>query len=489
MTARILVVDDQQDICWLLSSLLKDAGYAVSTAADGQQALEVVAKQPPDLVLMDVRMPRLDGMTALERLKQGDPHLPVIILTAYGEVQSAVQAMKLGAEDYLLKPFNNEEVVLAVRRALEQVALSDEVRGLRVQLESAAGLGEVMGTSQEIQKVFVQVQQVARTNFTVILQGETGTGKELVARAIHQQSDRRAMPFLAVDCGAVPESLIESQLFGHERGAFTGANATRQGDFELASGGTLFLDEISNLPLGIQAKLLRVLQERQIRRVGGRQFIRVDPRILVASNMDLQDEVRHGRFRQDLFHRMNEFAIVIPPLRQRRQDILFLAKAFLEQARRELKKHIGGISEAAAQLLQEHTWPGNVRELRNVIRRAALLCAHMIEPEHLVALGDAGVPPTSVASLDESVAPGLSLKEITRDAVANLERQAVEAALRLTKGNRREAARLLQVDEKTLRTKIRVLGIPSREPAPDVGNSFPPSRSSHRSPVNRDRSL
>jgi len=363
MTARILVVDDQQDICWLLSSLLKDAGYAVSTAADGQQALEVVAKQPPDLVLMDVRMPRLDGMTALERLKQGDPHLPVIILTAYGEVQSAVQAMKLGAEDYLLKPFNNEEVVLAVRRALEQVALSDEVRGLRVQLESAAGLGEVMGTSQEIQKVFVQVQQVARTNFTVILQGETGTGKELVARAIHQQSDRRAMPFLAVDCGAVPESLIESQLFGHERGAFTGANATRQGDFELASGGTLFLDEISNLPLGIQAKLLRVLQERQIRRVGGRQFIRVDPRILVASNMDLQDEVRHGRFRQDLFHRMNEFAIVIPPLRQRRQDILFLAKAFLEQARRELKKHIGGISEAAAQLLQEHTWPGNVREL------------------------------------------------------------------------------------------------------------------------------
>ena len=279
---------------------------------------------------MDVRMPGVDGMTALERLKQGHPHLPVIMLTAYGQVPDAVQAMKLGAADYLLKPFHNEQVLLAIRRALERVALVDEIRGLRAQLASAAGLGEVMGTSQEIQKVFVQVQQVARTNFTVILQGETGTGKELVARAIHQQSDRRGKPFLAVDCGAGPETLIESQLFGHERGAFTGADARREGDFELASGGTLFLDEVTNLPLGTQAKLLRVLQEHQIRRVGGRQFISVDPRILAASNVDLQAEAQGGRFRQDLFHRLNEFTIVIPPLRERRQDILILARVFLE---------------------------------------------------------------------------------------------------------------------------------------------------------------
>jgi len=470
MTARILVVDDQEGIRWLLSTLLEDAGYAVSIAADGQQALEAVAKQPPDLVLMDVRMPGVDGMTALQRLKQGHAHLPVIMLTAYGQVPDAVEAMKLGAADYLLKPFHNDQVLLAIRRALERVALVDEIRGLRAQLASAAGLGEVMGTSQEIQKIFVQVQQVARTNFTVILQGETGTGKELVARAIHQQSDRRGKPFLAVDCGAVPETLIESQLFGHERGAFTGADARREGDFELASGGTLFLDEVTNLPLGIQAKLLRVLQEHQIRRVGGKQFISVDARILAASNVDLQAEAQGGRFRQDLFHRLNEFAIVIPPLRERRQDILVLARGFLDQARMELKKPIRGISEAAGKLLQGHAWPGNVRELKNVIRRAALLCAHTIEPEHLAILGDAGLPPTSVASLDEGVARGLSLKEITRDAVAGVERQTVERALRLTRGNRREASRLLGIDEKTLRTKIRLLGIPSREPAPDFGN-------------------
>ena len=469
MTARILVVDDQEDIRWLLSSLLEDAGYAVSTAADGQEVLEVATKALPDLVLMDVRMPGLDGMAALERLKERDPHLPVIMLTAYGQVPDAVQAMKLGAEDYLLKPFLNEQVLLAVRRALERIALVDEIRGLRTQLESAAGLAEVMGTSQEIQKVFVQVQQVARTNFTVILQGETGTGKELVARATHQQSDRRDRPFLAVDCGAVPETLIESQLFGHERGAFTGANAMRQGDFELASGGTLFLDEVSNLPMGIQAKLLRVLQERQIRRVGGKQLISVDPRILVASNLDLQEEVRQDRFRQDLFHRLNEFIIVIPPLRERRQDILVLARVFLEQARMELKKHIGGISGEAAKVLQEYAWPGNARELKNVIRRAALLCAYTIEPEHLVALGNVASLVGPVAHADDYLDRGLSFKEITRQAVAGVERQVVERALGQTRGNRREAARLLAIDEKTLRTKIRGLGIGSRELPPDFG--------------------
>ncbi len=469
MSARILVVDDQEGIRWLLSNLLKEAGYAVTVATDGQEALDVTAKQRPDLVLMDVRMPRLDGMAALARLRQGDPHLPVIMLTAYGDVPSAVQAIKHGAADYLLKPFHNEGVLLAIRRALERVALVDEIRGLRTQLESAAGLAEVMGTSPEIQRVFVQVQQVARTSFTVILQGETGTGKELVARAIHQQSDRRDRPFLAVDCGAVPETLIESQLFGHERGAFTGADARRQGDFELASGGTLFLDEVSNLPLGIQAKLLRVLQERQIRRVGGRHFISVDARILAASNVDLQGEIGRGRFRQDLFHRLNEFTIVIPPLRARRQDILVLARVFLEQARMELKKHVGGISEGAGKLLQEYAWPGNVRELKNVIRRAALLCTYTIEPEHLVALGQTTCSSVSMAPLDDSLSRGLSFKQITRHALAGIERQVVERALRLTGGNRTEAARLLGIDGKTLRTKLRGLGIRSGESSPDFG--------------------
>jgi DNA-binding NtrC family response regulator len=489
MTAQILVVDDQEDIRWLLATILEEAGFTVRTANTGQTALEAVAQQAPDLVLMDVRMPGLDGIAALESLKQSHSHLPVILLTAYGHVPDAVQAMKLGAADYLLKPFLNEQVLLAVRRALERVALVDEIRGLRAQLESAAGLAEVMGTGPKIQKVFMQVQQVARTNFTVVLQGETGTGKELVARAIHQQSDRRDRAFLAVDCGAVPETLIESQLFGHERGAFTGASARREGDFELASEGTLFLDEVGNLPLGMQAKLLRVLQERQIRRVGGKQLINVDPRILVASNMELQDEVRQGRFRQDLFHRLNEFTIVIPPLRERRQDILVLARVFLEQARMELKKHIGGISGEAATVLQDHVWPGNVRELKNVIRRAALLCAHTIEPAHLVALGDVPSPVGPVAHAADYLDRGLSFKEITRQAVAGVERQVVERALGHTKGNRREAARLLSIDEKTLRTKIRSLGIGVRESVPASGNLFLPSCSAQRAPADLDRSL
>ena len=470
MTAHILVVDDHEDIRWLLSNILEDAGFAVSTANTGQEALEVVAKHAPDLVLMDVCMPGLDGISVLKSLKQSHSRLPVILLTAYGQVPDAVQAMKLGAADYLLKPFVNEQVLLAIRRALERIALVDEIRGLRSQLESAPGLAEVMGTGPKIQKVFLQVQQVARTNFTVVLQGETGTGKELVARAIHQQSDRRDGAFLAVDCGAVPETLIESQLFGHEKGAFTGADARRQGDFELASEGSLFLDEISNLPLGIQAKLLRVLQERQIRRVGGKQLISVDPRILAASNMDLQDEVRQGRFRQDLFHRLNEFVIAIPSLRERRQDIPVLARVFLEQARMELKKHIGGISGEAVKVLQEYAWPGNARELKNVIRRAALLCAHTIEPEHLVALGDVASLVGPVAHADDYLDRGLSFKEITRQAVAGVERQVVERALGQTGGNRRKAARLLAIDEKTLRTKIRALGIGFRELSPDFGN-------------------
>jgi two-component system nitrogen regulation response regulator GlnG len=306
--------------------------------------------------------------------------------------------------------------------------------------------------------------------FTVILQGETGTGKELVARAIHMQSDRRGRPFLAVDCGAIPETLIESQLFGHERGAFTGAAAAKQGDFEMASGGTLFLDEVNNLPLGMQASLLRVLQERQIRRVGGQRFIDVDIRLLVASNADLRAEVRKGTFREDLFHRLSEFVITIPPLRKRGEDIVFLSRIFLERIRRELKKHIDGISEAAVKCLTAYLWPGNVRELKNVIRRAALLCDGLIEPKDLLLLGGVEPGPGFAAPLDVSLERDLTLKEITRRTTAVVERQVIQQALCLSRGNRRGAARLLGVDEKTLRSKTRYLGIQGRAASPDNGS-------------------
>jgi DNA-binding NtrC family response regulator len=469
MTSQVLVVDDQQDIRWLLTEILKDAGYGVSVAIDGKQALEMVGNHPPDLVLLDVRMPGLDGFAVLRNMKQIHPGLPVIMLTAYGEVADAVEAMRKGAADYLLKPFLNSAVILSIRRALDQVALVQEVHGLRTQIQSMAGLADVMGSGQAIQKVFLLVRRVAGTMFTVILQGETGTGKELVARAIHIQSDRRERPFLAVDCGAIPETLIESQLFGHERGAFTGAAAAKQGDFELASGGTLFLDEVNNLPLGMQASLLRVLQERQIRRVGGQRFIDVDIRLLVASNADLQAEVRRGTFREDLFHRLSEFVITIPPLRRRGEDIVFLSRLFLDGARRELKKHIDGISEEAVKCLIKYPWPGNVRELKNIIRRAALLCDGLIKPEDLLPL-DSVAPVLGFAPpRDVSLKPGLTLKKITQQATAAVERQVIQQALRLSQGNRRQAARLLAIDEKTLRTKSRDLGIQGRVLLPDSG--------------------
>ena len=469
MTSHVLVVDDQQEIRWLLTEILKDAGYGVRAAIDGKQALEMVEKQPPDLVLLDVRMPGLDGFAVLQELKQSHPDLPVILLTAFGEVANAVEAMRMGAADYLLKPFLNSAVLLSIRRALEQVALEQEVRGLRTQIQSMAGLADVMGTGQAIQKVFLLVQRVAGTMFTVILQGETGTGKELVARAIHIQSDRRDRPFLAVDCGAIPETLIESQLFGHERGAFTGAAAAKQGDFELASGGTLFLDEVNNLPLGMQASLLRVLQERQIRRVGGQRFIDVDIRLLVASNADLQAEVRKGTFREDLFHRLSEFVITIPPLRERGEDIVFLSRLFLDRARQELKKHIDGISEEAVKCLAEYPWPGNVRELKNIIRRAALLCDGLIKPEDLLPLGSVAPVLGFAPPGDVSLKAGLTLKKITQQATAAVERQVIQQALCLSQGNRRKAARLLAIDEKTLRTKTRDLGIQGRVSIPDNG--------------------
>ena len=310
---RILIVDDEADMRWLLAEVLRAQGYEVVAAEDGQAALERVLEDTPSAILLDLRMPRLSGMEALKKIKAIDSQVPVIILTAYGDIPTAVQAMRLGAYDYLTKPFRNDDILFSIRRALERQELLARVEDLRSQLGEGGSLRGLMGTSPQIQKVFQQIHQVAWTDFTVILQGETGTGKEIVARAIHQQSPRCEKPFVALDCGAIPDTLIESELFGYEKGAFTGADRRKEGHFELASGGTLFLDEIANLPLPTQSKLLRVLQERRVQPLGAKQAMGVDVRIIVASNAALEDEMRAGRFRQDLYYRLNEFTITIPP--------------------------------------------------------------------------------------------------------------------------------------------------------------------------------
>mgnify|MGYP005849133375 CR=1 FL=1 len=458
---KVLVVDDEPDMRWLLSSLLKNQGFEVALARDGQEALERVSKETPQVVLLDIKMPRMDGMEALQKFKEAYPQLPAIILTAYGDVQSAVQAMKLGAYDYLTKPFNNDDLIFTINRALEKVKLLNEVASLQVMIKNGTGLQEVMGSSSMIRRVFQQIQQVAVTNFTVILQGETGTGKEIVARAIHQHSLRREKPFVALDCGAIPETLIESELFGYEKGAFTGAHRRKEGHFELASGGTLFLDEIANLPLTTQGKLLRTLQERYVQRLGATKPIMVDVRILVASNKILEEEVKAGRFREDLFHRLNEFTITIPPLRERKEDILYLAKLFLDEARMELRKNLRGLSKDAIELLLSYPWPGNARELKNVIRRAVLLSQDIIEPGHLSIFGVNHLVPQVV--IEPEVKAGVSLREICDKAAAEVEKQVIQQVLKATMGNKSQAAKLLRIDYKTLHNKIKRYGIRAME--------------------------
>jgi DNA-binding NtrC family response regulator len=462
---KVLVVDDQADMRWVLSCLLREQGFDVLTAEDGEQAVAQVKREPPQVVLMDLKMPRLDGLEALEEIKQCAPEVPLIVLTAYGSVPSAVQAMKLGAYDFITKPFDNDELLYTVKRAVERRELLSQVADLKRQLRlrHRGALREVMGASAKIQEVFQQIEQVAGSNFTVLIEGETGTGKELVARAIHQQSSRREGPFIALDCGAIPESLIESELFGYERGAFTGADRRKEGHAQLAEGGTLFLDEIANLPLTTQSKLLRMLQERQIRPLGGKQPVPVDIRIIAAGNVRLESEVQAGRFRQDLFHRLNEFAIRLPSLRERQEDIIPLARRFLDETNSELKKNVRGFSNEVVAVLRSYPWPGNVRELRNVIRRATLLSQDIIRPEHLSGLGGEGEMVPAATGEEGPILADLSLKEVAQQAVAKAETEAIVRALRLAKGNKSHVARLLRIDYKTLYYKMRRYSIHAKE--------------------------
>jgi two-component system nitrogen regulation response regulator GlnG len=460
---KILVVDDEAEIRSLLAAILQSQGYQAVTAEDGTAALQQVSRERPDVILLDLSMPRMSGLDALPEIKRLDPEVPVIICTAHADLATAVRAMKLGAYDYLTKPFDVELLALTVSRAVERGQLRLRIDELKRQ-GSGSSLAERMGGSAAIGQVIQQVARVAESGFTVLVQGETGTGKELVARAIHQQSPRHQAPFVAVDCGAIPETLVESELFGHERGAFTGAQARREGYFQLARGGTLFLDEIGNIPLATQAKLLRALEQREVMPLGAARPVAVDTRIIAATNADLPEGVKAGRFRADLYYRVSEFTISLPPLRSRREDIGHLAQRFLDEVSMELRRPVRRVSDEAMAALLQHEWPGNVRELRNVIRKAALLAADAVTAEHLPALGaaTAGAP----RSGPEPVSDELSLREVAELAATRAERDVIRQALEATKGNKTQAARMLRTDYTTLHAKMKRYGISARDFSP-----------------------
>ncbi|MBI2205464.1 MAG: sigma-54-dependent Fis family transcriptional regulator [Candidatus Rokubacteria bacterium] len=455
--AKILIIDDDPMVRSVLSDILLTEGLEADVTADGKTGIERVRESRPEVVLLDLTMPGMAGLDVLPELKRIDPQIAVIILTASHDVSTAVKAIRLGAYDYLTKPCGSAELLVVIRRAVERQELLARVDDLASRV-GHAGLADQMGRSAQISDVIRQVNQVAESTITVLIQGETGSGKELIARAIHQTSPRRAGPFIALDCGAIPDTLIESELFGYERGAFSGADRHKDGHFQLAAGGTLFLDEIVNLPPATQSKLLRVLQERQVQPLGARGPVPVDVRIVAASNTLLDVEMRAGRFRQDLYYRLAEYTIALPPLRERRDDILPLARRFLAEAAMELRRPVRAISPPAADVLLAHTWPGNVRELRNVIRQAALRSRDVLEVEDLT-LGRA----IARSPRAESPTEALSLREAAQLAAAEAEQRAIRHALEVSEGNKAEAARLLRTDYKTLHLKMKQYGISSRQ--------------------------
>ena len=459
----ILIVDDDKDVQFTISNILKHAGYETIIAGGGNRALREIRKRSPDLALLDIRLPGMDGIKILEEMKRIDKDLTIVMVTAYGDIKNVVNAMKLGAYDYITKPFDNEELLLVVKKALQTRYLNKEVEILRRKLGERMATG-IIGESPQIKQVFKQVEIIANTNMTVIIQGESGTGKELIAHMIHQKSQRRDKPFIPIDCAAMPETLVESELFGYEKGAFTGAEERKEGKFEQASGGTLLLDEITNLSDAVQMKLLRVIQERRLQHLGGKRDISIDVRIIVATNINLSDAARNGKFREDLFHRLNEFQIDLPPLRERKEDFPILAKYFLDEGNNEFNKKIKGFSAEAINSLLNYHWPGNVREMRNIVRKAVLLTdSDCIELSHFSTnthkpQNETGTTFNTLRNeidLAEIFERGISFEEINQEFVKNL----IKKALQHTGGNKKKTAEILKINRRMLYRKMKSLSL------------------------------
>ncbi|OGW36786.1 MAG: Fis family transcriptional regulator [Nitrospirae bacterium GWC2_56_14] len=461
MAQKILVIDDEKLIRWTLEQHLVKEGYEVVTAESAEKGLELLTEDVPDLILLDNRLPEMTGLELLEKLNVQERGLMVIMITAYGMVETAVKALKLGAYDYISKPFNLDEITFVIKKALEAGSLRTQVKQLRK--ESSAQVDAIMGECDDMVKVKNLIRKIARSDATtVLIQGESGTGKELVAKAIHYGSARADKPFMAINCAALPVNLLETELMGHEKGAFTDAKATKKGLFELADGGTVFLDEIGDMDMSMQAKLLRMLEERIFKRVGGVKDIRVDVRLVSATNQELSKAMSEGKFRKDLFYRLQVVPIVVPPLRNRGRDVILLAYHFINYFSQECHKNIHRITREAEDILLAYTWPGNVRELKNVIERAMILEVESeIQPEHLPqelldSVADAAAPAGVLGapiSLDGFIIPesGLSIEDV--------EHALVRKSLDMANGNQTKAAQLLKMPRDAFRRRMKRFGL------------------------------
>lgn len=444
MAKRILIIDDEEGIRSVLADLFADLGYEVDQAEDGKLGLKTALAGNYDLLLCDLSLPHMDGLAVLRELKERTPGIPVVMITGYASMQSAIEALKLGAYDYITKPFDINEVQMIAERALENDRLIDDMKYLKGQLRIHHNFDNVIGANPQIQQAYVLAAQVADSNASVLILGETGTGKEYLARAIHYQSPRANGAFVKVSCVALPEALLESELFGHEKGSFTNAVARRIGRFESADGGTLFLDEVGDMTHATQLKLLRVLQEKQFERVGGSETISVDVRIIAATNKDMKKAIADGEFRDDLYYRLNVITINLPALRDRSEDVTELVGHFMRKYCKENRKDIEGISPEALSMLHGYSWPGNIRELENCVHRAVVLCnGRRLLPQH-IQLGEEIVPPAAA----QPVASGPK-------SLSDVERDHIEYTLKQCDWNQTRAAQILGIDRKTLRNKIR----------------------------------
>ena len=469
--AHVLIVDDEVNIRRVLAAMLKREGYETTTAADGEQALAVLQKTPVHVVVTDLVMPRLGGMELLRKVTSDWPDVPVILITAHGSVDSAVAALKAGAFDYITKPFEQDEL----KKVIAKAARAHDLERQNVHANLLDGeRPPLVGESPAMKAIYEMIARVADSPSTVLITGESGTGKELIAKALHRGSSRRDRPLIKVNCAAIPKDLVESELFGYERGAFTGAVGSKPGRFELADGGTLFLDEIGEVPVEMQVKLLRALQESEFERVGGIKTLRVDVRLIAATNRDLKALIAEGRFREDLYYRLAVVPIALPPLRDRREDIPLLVRHFIEKYDQRLGKRVEDVDAEAMELLQGYPWPGNIRELENLMERSVLFADGPVIhasslPDALREVGPAPTPLAPVGALGAIAAPsGASMKEIVRQAQAELERELITRALEETAGNVTRAAKRLQISRKSLQVKMKELGLRGTAEADDA---------------------
>ena len=454
--ASILVVEDKGSMQQMLTATLTDEGYEVDVASSGTEGIEKASQKRYDLILTDLKLPGADGIKVLSEVREADPEASVIVMTAFGTVETAVEAMKLGAFDFLTKPFDSDRLSLLIRRALENRRLMAENVLLREELAQNLGLSEIIGKSEIMREVTALVRKVAGSDTTVLLMGESGTGKELFAQAIHHLSPRKDGPFVPINCAAIPRELLENELFGSERGAFTSSTARKMGKFEIAEGGTIFLDEIGDMDISLQAKLLRVLQEKTFERLGGTKTIEINVRVIAASNMDLKKGIEKKAFREDLYYRLSVFPIIIPPLRERREDIPALSDYFIEKFCKEMNKKPKRLSPDSLKIMDRYHWPGNVRELENTIERAIILCEpKTITPDHLAI--------RLATSSEIRLREGAGLKEVGAYALAEAEKSLILRVLSQTRGNKKKSAEILKIDYTTLFEKLKKYGLQTKK--------------------------